>query len=293
MTCWSRGDFIEDRHYLEKAIAASDPERDKRLALRFQQDPGVSALYYLALVLFGLGHIDRARSLTEEAIGRAMGSGHLPTLVYAHFLKCVFEALQRNPERAAPHANALVTLAQEHGMPLWTAFGSFFNGWARSCAGDQERGMAQLRYGMILCREQEVMNFIALMVAVQAAAEADAGNLSDGLALIDAFLAETQPIKQPWFDAELHRQRGTLLLRRAGAASEAVEAAFHHALAIARSQQTRTFELRAAVALARLWLDQGKRREAYALLAPVYGCFTEGFDTKDLQEAKSLLAEPR
>ena len=94
-----------------------------------------------------------------------------------------------------------------------------------------------------------------------------------------------------WLYSELHRQRGALLLRRAPAEPEAADAAFRHALVIARNQQTRTFELRAAVALARLWRDQGKRREACDLLAPVYGWFTEGFDTLDLKEAKALLGE--
>jgi len=129
------------------------------------------------------------------------------------------------------------------------------------------------------------------MVGLQASAEANAGNVEDALAAIDAFVADTQPIEQRWLDAELHRQRGALLLRRISTEPEAAEAAFRRALMIARSQQTKTFELRAAVALARLWRDQSKRDEARDLLAAVYGWFTEGFDTPDFKEAKALLNE--
>jgi predicted ATPase len=136
-----------------------------------------------------------------------------------------------------------------------------------------------------------VLNWLAQMVVMQARAEANAGNIEDGLTRINDFLADAQPIKQRWLDAELHRHRGALLIRRTATEPEAAETAFKSALAIARSQQTKTFELRAAAALARLWHDQGKRVEARDLLAPVYGSFTEGFDTIDLKEARALLGE--
>ena len=130
-------------------------------------------------------------------------------------------------------------------MPVWIAVGTFYDGWARSCTGDLERGIAELRRGLALCHEVGVLNWIAQMVVIGAPAEADAGNVEEGLAAIDEFIAEEQPIKQRWLDAELHRQRGLLLLRRAPAEPEAAEAAFRRAIATARNQQTKTFELRA------------------------------------------------
>jgi predicted ATPase len=289
-TCWSGGDFAKGRQYLEKAVGSLAPESGSALALRFGQDPNVSALVSLGLVLFGLGEIDRARALVEQAMGRAVRSGHMPTLAYGHFYACVLETLSADPARAAPHANASVALGRTHGMPVWVAASSFFSGWTRSCAGD-ERGIVELRHALALCHERSVLNWLNLMVAVQAAAEADSNNVEDGIAVIDAFVADAQPVKQHWLDAELYRQRGALLLRRTPADPEAAEAEFQRALAIARRQQTKMFELRAAFALAQLWRLQGKRREAIDLLAPVYGRFTEGFDSSDLKQAKVLLEE--
>jgi predicted ATPase len=210
--------------------------------------------------------------------------------VYGQFVKGAFEVLAGSADRAAPHIKATVALGREHGMPLWIALGTFYDGWVLSCK-DPEHGMPELRRGLALCHEVGVFNWLTQMVVMQAGAEADAGYVEDGLTRIREFLADTQPIKQRWLDAELHRYRGTLLMHRAPTEPEAAEAAFKSALAVARSQQTKTFELRAAFALAQLWRDQGKVREARELLAPVYGWFTEGFDTRDLKEAKALLDE--
>jgi predicted ATPase len=129
------------------------------------------------------------------------------------------------------------------------------------------------------------------MAAIQAATEADAGQIEAGIAAVDGFVAETQPVKQHWLDAELYRLRGELLLQRTPAFSEEAEATLQRGIAVARVQRTKTFELRAAVSLARLWRDQGKVQQARELLGPVYGWFTEGFDARDLKEAKALLEE--
>jgi predicted ATPase len=289
-TWWLSGDYIRARENFEKAVAAMGSEGDNSLALRFGQDPGVSAAAYFALVLFDLGQIDRARSFAEQALGRALRSGHTATIVYGQFLKSAFEVLTGSPERAAPHAKATVALGREHGMPVWVAVGTFYQGWVLSYT-DPEHGIPELRRGLALCHEAGVLNWLAQMVVMQGRAEADAGYIEDGLTRINDFLADAQPIKQRWLDAELHRHRGALLVRRAPTEPEAAEAAFKSALAIARSQQTKTFELRASVALAQLWNDQGKRVEARDLLAPVYRSFTEGFDSIDLKEAKALLSE--
>jgi len=167
--------------------------------------------------------------------------------------------------------------------------GTFYDAWARHASKDGERAMAELRRGFALCYEVGVLNWVAQMIVMQAGAEGDAGRIEDGLATIGGFLTEAQPIKQRWLDAELHRLRGTLLLRRAPAEPESAEAAFKEALAIARRQETRIFELRAAVVLAKLWRDQGRLKEARDLLAPVYGQFSQGFDTADLKAAKAQL----
>ncbi len=259
-TRWFGGDYINARHYLEKAVAAAAPEDDSNLALRFGQDPSVAASIYLAFVLFGLSEIDRARAFAEKAVGRASRSGHMPTLVYGKFCMCAFDTVAGDLSRAAHYADATLALGREHGMPVWIAVGTFFDGWARGCAGDEQRGLPELRRGSMLCYDQPVLNWLALMDALQATAEADAGNVEAGLAAIDAFVAEKQPLKQHWLDAELHRRRGALLLRRVPAQAEAAEAAFQHALAIARSQKTKTFELRAPSHLPRYGAIRTSRR---------------------------------
>ncbi|HXW28280.1 MAG TPA: adenylate/guanylate cyclase domain-containing protein [Xanthobacteraceae bacterium] len=286
-TFWSGGDYVKARQYFDRAVAALPPESDRSLAMRFGQDPAVSAIAYFALVLFGLGEVDRARALAEQAFGRALRSGHTPTIVYGQFLKAVFEATAAGPDHTAPFASATLMLGREHGMPVWIAIGTFYDCWARHSTEDH--ALSELRRGLALCYEAGVLNWLAQMVVMQASAEGDAGHIDDGLARISGFLAETQPIKQRWLDSELYRHRGTLLMRRTPTEPESAEVAFKSALAIARTQQTRTFELRAAVALARLWYDKGKREEARALLAPVYAWFTQGFDTDDLKSAKALL----
>ena len=288
-TFWSGGDYVSALPFFDRAIAALPPESDRSLALRFGQDPAVSATAYFALVLFGRGEIDRARTFAEEALGRALRSGHTPTIVYGQFLRAVFETMAAGHEATAPFAEATLRLGREHGMPVWIAVGTFYDAWARHASKDGERAMAELRRGFALCYEVGVLNWVAQMIVMQAGAEGDAGRIEDGLATIGGFLTEAQPIKQRWLDAELHRLRGTLLLRRAPAEPESAEAAFKEALAIARRQETRIFELRAAVVLAKLWRDQGRLKEARDLLAPVYGQFSQGFDTADLKAAKAQL----
>jgi len=159
-TFWSGGDYIKGRHYLDKAVAAIGAVSDPTLALRFGQDPDVSAAAYSALVLFGLGEIDHARSLAGQAFGRALRSGHTPTVVYGQFLRCAFETLAEGALRAAPYANATLMLGREHGMPVWIAVGTFYDGWTRSCTGDLERGLPELRRGLTLCHEVGVLNWL-------------------------------------------------------------------------------------------------------------------------------------
>jgi len=288
-TYWSGGDYVRACHYFEKAIAVLPLEGDNGLAMRFGQDPAVSATAYFALVLFGLGQLDRARALAEMALARALRSGHIPTIVYGQFIRSAFEATAAGPNATAPFARDTLTLGREHAMPVWIGVGTFYDSWSRHRGQDRESLLPELHRGLALCHEVGVLNWLNQMVLMFAGAEAHVNAVDEGIARIDAFLREDQPIKQRWLDAELHRQRGLLLLRRTPADTEAAEAAFRDALAIARRQVTKTHELRAAVALARLWQTQGKHRQAIDLLAPTYDWFTEGLDTVDLKDAKALL----
>jgi predicted ATPase len=185
----------------------------------------------------------------------------------------------------------LLGLAREQVMPQWLAIGTFTLGWARWHSDDREAGLKEMRNGMALFREQGIRFPLLLCVVLLAEIEDEIGGIENADAILDDMLADAERTGQHYFDVELHRQRGALLLRKTPNNVAAAEVAFMRAIKVARSQQTRTFELRAAMSLARLWRDQGKVQQARELLASVYGWFTEGFDTRDLKEAKALLEE--
>jgi len=290
-TCWFLGDFVAARRHLEQALAGYDPERDRSLAFQFGQDVVVSAMINLAHVLWPLGELERARRLVEEALTLAMRSGHVPTMAYGQYYKCLFEAVARNAARALPHANALVDLSREHGLPFFLTSGTFYYGWTRWHAGDREAGTAEMRQGIALAREHGIGLAMPLYSLLLAEAEAEAGQIDAGFIRLDELLPEIERTGQRWIEAQLNRVRGELLIRHEPADTAAAEGAFMQSLAVARRQQTKTFELQAGTSLARLWRDQGKVQQARKLLAPVYGWFTEGFDTRDLKEAKALLEE--
>jgi len=286
-TDWFAGNFADARVSLECARATFDPERDSDLAFRFAQDLGVSIVAYLALVLWPLGEVDRAREVAEEMVARATKIGHVGTAVYGHFHFAMFEMMRRNPAAAAPHIEALIDLAHTHEMPTWTAYGSFLRPWSRRHLDGPDAGLSEMRAGIAACREQGLGNFIPFIAAGLAEVEVEAGEIEAALATIDRVIADSERTGQRWFDAESHRIRGDILLKRDPA--NTAEEAFLTAIAIAQQQKARSFELRAAMSMARLWRDHSKRDAARELLAPVYSWFTEGFDTLDLKEAKALL----
>ena len=290
-TCWLQGDFIGARMHLENSLAIYDSERDRDFAFRFGQDTGVSAMIILALTLWPLGEIKGASQCADEATTQAALSTHVATEAFAHGYKSLFEMMRRDAGCALHEGEVLLGLAREHVMPQWLAIGTFTLGWARWHSGDREAGEKEMRNGMALFREQGIRFPLPLCAVLLAEIEDELGRIEHALAILDDALADAERTGQHHFDAELHRQRGALLLRKTPNDVTAAEAAFIRAIEVARSQQTRTFELRAAMGLARLWRYQGKPQQARELLAPVYGWFTEGFDTRDLKEAKALLTE--
>ena len=290
-TCWLQGDFIGARLHLENSLAIYNTERDREFAFRFGQDSGVSAMIVLALTLWPLGEIKRASQYADEATTQAARSTHVATVAFAHGFKSLFEMMRRDAGCALHEGEVLLGFAREHVMPQWLAIGTFTRGWARWHSGYREAGEKELRNGMALFREQGIRFPLPLCAVLLAEIEDAIGRIEHAVALLDNTLADAERTGQHHFDVELHRQRGALLLRKTPNDVAAAEGAFIRAIEVARSQQTRTFELRAAISLARLWRDQGKPQQARELLAPVYGWFTEGFDTLDLKEAKALLEE--
>jgi predicted ATPase len=247
--------------------------------------------HYLAQVKGLLGRHGRARELIEEAVARANESGHVPTRAAAYQFKALFEILRGDAEAAQREAEILLQLSQQYGLALFLAMGALTAGWARARGGQLEIGAAELRQALTDYTKQGARLFAPFYQGLLAEIEAEGRGAAGALTQIDEALALSARMGARWTDAFLHRIRGEILLKRDPTDTAPAEEAFLTAIAVAQQQKARSFELQAAMSLARLWRDQGKPQQARELLAPVYGCFTEGFDTPDLKEAKALLDE--
>jgi hypothetical protein len=294
-TCWFEGDYVNARAHLEPAQAAYNAERDRALALHFGQDIGVSAMVFLALALLPSAltypEVDRARQVLEEALAHAVRSENPQTLAYAHCFAFVFWAMLHDSDRATESANSVIGLAREHGMQFWFAYGTCQEGWVRWHAGDREAGEKRLRERITFIRQQGQF-LLPFHEALLAAVEAESGRLESGIAILGSIVAEAEQTEQRWYLSEVHRQRGELLLRREPADFAASEVELLRAIDIALTQRARKFELRATLALAKLYRGKGIEEKARALLAPVVEAF-DGQVFPEIVEAKRLLAGAR
>jgi predicted ATPase len=182
-------------------------------------------------------------------------------------------------------------VATEQGFPFWRAVGTIYRGWVKVNNGNAVEGISVLRTGLTAFRATGAETVVPHFIALLATACEIAGQIRESLILLDEALRIVERTGERWFEAELNRHKGQLLLRQGH--SEAAEELYRKALSIAQEQEAKLWELRAAASLARLRRDQGRRAEARVLLAPVYGWFTEGFDIPDLKEAKALLKSLR
>jgi class 3 adenylate cyclase/predicted ATPase len=283
------GEYAAARMHLEQGIALADPTAQRALALRLGVAPGVRCLAHAAHALWCLGYPAQAVGRSQEALALAQALSHPRSLVMARHFAAFLHHRRREAPAVQVQADSLLPLATAQGFPLWVGYGTFWRGWALAVQGQGAVGLAQMRHGMaaILATGQTLTRPLCLVLLAEAAGHA--GQVEEGLRLLAEALASLETSGRGDLLAEVHRLQGELLLRHATLDAAQAEACFHQALAIARRQQAKSWELRAAMSLARLWQQQGKRQEARELLAPIYGWFTEGFDTADLQEAKALL----
>ena len=291
-TLLSLGELARAREHLEHAMALYDPQQHRPQVSGSHQDLGVLCHVHAASVLGMLGYPDQARQRSQAALRLAQELAHPYSLTLALASTAVSHIHLGDFPAAQAQAEAAIALATEQGFALWLAQGTFLRGWALAAQGQVEEGMAQMRQGLDALRATGDRSALG-REAVLAEVLGHAGQADAGLRLLAEALAAVPTTGERVFEAEMHRCKGELLLVQAGNRQPwaEAEACFRHALDVARQQQAKSWELRAAISLSRLWQRQGKRATAYELLAEVYGWFTEGFDTADLKEAKALLEE--
>jgi predicted ATPase len=288
-----QGRFASSLSHAERAREVYDPTRHRSLDLMLAIDPGVVASAYAGLNLALLGRLDCALARSREAVTLARTLEHPFSLCVALCWATLVHSV-RGELRATEHtATETITLADARGFPLFAGLGRVFRGWslAQRDTGSAEFGLAEMKDGLALAAGTGNQAGAPLVLGLLAEAQQRASRHAEVLATAEGALAQATQTGQLLWDSALHRLRGESLLAAQPAGDEEGETCLIRAVDVARSQQARLFELRAATSLARLWRDQGRSSEARALLAPVYGWFTEGFDTGDLVAARVLLEE--
>ena len=279
------GEFRQALAHNEQGRVLYDRQRHHSLAFQYGGvDPGLYSLSMCALVLWILGYPDQAQRRNNEAVALAQQLAHPHSLGYTLCMATEFRQFRRETQVVQEQAAASVAYTTEHGLSLWLSRGTIQQGWGLVEQGHGEAGIEHLRQGLAAYRATGAGLWLGYLLTLLAEAYGKVGQPEEGLRAVAE--AETL-VDQKFNEAELHRMKGQLTLQAGNPQEAAV--CFHTAIEVARKQEAKSWELRAATSLARLWQEQGKTTEAQELLAPVYGWFTEGFDTADLQEAKALL----
>ena len=289
-THWFAGEYVEAQEHLEWALALFQPGRDDDLAFRFGQDPGVAAMLNLAITLWPIGDVGRAVSLVGAGEARIAALAHAHTRVYGNNHAAMFELMRGNYSRAVPRAIEVARLAREHDLSLWRAAGIFLDGLARAQGGAPGGGLEDMIRGIELQRDQSVLTLDGLLKIALAEVEARAGDVDRAVAILDEALATSERTGHRAFDAELNRIRGEMLLKRDPASPAPAEDAFQTAIAVAKHQGTRSFQLRAALALVKLDRSTGRAAGAHAVLASALEGFSPTPEMAEIAEAQALLA---
>jgi predicted ATPase len=309
------GEFTLAQDHLEQGIAVQNPQQHPFRTFLYGQDPRVGCLSYSAAILWSLGYSDQALKKIRKALALAYELSHPFSLAFALVTAAVLHQFRREPQAAREHAEACITLSTEQGFALVLAWGTILRGWAVAEQGQGEEGIPQLLQGLAAHRTTGTGSNRTYFLACLVEAYGKTGQTKEGLTTLADALAMADKIGERYYEAELYRLKGTLTLQSQASLGQVktgqdksedantrpltpdpqagAEACFLKAIEIARKQQAKSWELRATTSLARLWQQQGRMKEAHEMLAVVYNWFTEGLDTKDLQEAKALLESLR
>jgi predicted ATPase len=318
-TLFQLGDLTSARSHLEQGLALYDPQKHHALAGLYGEDPGVSCRTFAAWIMWHLGYPDQALQYARTVKKIAEELAHPFSLAQALSFGAAVHLFRREGKRVQEMAEALTPLCREQGFALWLAGGKLLHGGALTEQGQGEAGIAEMRQGLADWRATGAAICWPCFLGLLAEAHGKVGQPEEGLGVLAEALEASRTSGEVWYDAELYRLKGQLTLQSKpvedkskvsrgqvkgkseitnpqplapGTQAEAeAEAYFLKAIEIARQQSAKSLELRSAVSLSRLWQSQGKITEARALLSEIYGWFTEGFDTADLQEAKVLLEE--
>jgi predicted ATPase len=292
------GEFLSAREHLEQAIALYSPEQHQFCAFVYGSDPGVYSGSLLSRTLWYLGYPDQAMKVLEDTLRLARQIKHPVSQGLALISACSSYRNYRQPQKVREMADQAIAIGTEHGLTQ-IVFAMIMGGWATAILDDQDAGIAQMQRALDAIRATGTKVTIPSYGLLLAEALGLAGRAREALALLDEALATATQITELHAEAEMFRLKGELLLQQdegttgaiGGAPDDSAEDCFRQAIAVAQRQHARSWELRAVTSLSRLYQRQGKRAEALPMLAKAYNSFSEGFDTADLRDAQSLLAE--
>jgi class 3 adenylate cyclase/predicted ATPase len=287
-----RGDHQVALAHFERTLALCDrTDRRPPMFMPVVSDIRVATLNFVPLILLWRGDIGQAIARSHAALAAAEELGDAYTLSHVFHLNCWLHQHLDNPTTVRERAEAAMKLSAEHGFELWKIHAAFWCGWAQAAAGAIAAGAAQMRSAIAAKKGLGLINQVPFSLGLLAETCTKAGEPAQARDLLTEALTIVDRTQERWFEAELHRLMAEALLADSPRDSAKVEASLGHALAVARAQEARFWELRVATSLARLWHEREKCTEARDLLAPIYGSFIDGFDTRALKEAGALLAE--
>jgi predicted ATPase len=295
LTLFWLGEFTTAEEHLEQGIALYSLQPHRSHTFLYEQDAGVGSFVYAAWSLWVLGYPGQALKRSQEGLSLAQTLDHSFSLAVAQGGETLVRQLRREAQVARGWAETNIALSTEHGFAFWVTWESILRGWTLVEQGQGEEGIEQMSRGLAAYRATGAEIIRPYNLALLAEGYGKVGRVEEGLTLLNEALGAVDTTGERMWEAELYRLRGELTLQSSVQSLESrvkeAEGWLLKAIEVSQRQQAKSLELRAVMSLSRLWQQQGKRVEAYKLLAELYSWFTEGFDTKDLQEARALLAE--
>jgi len=308
ITFFHLGEVARVGEHFEKALSLYDPERYRDDAFFYSQNPGVIMRCHAAWALWFLGQPDQALTRIKEALTLARELTEPHGLAHALFFAAILHQLRREEPMAQENAKAVISFSREHGLVMYQAMGTIVQAWALLKQGRAEHAVEQMRQGLAALQATGTERVRPHFLALLAEAMDTDRQVEEGLRLLEEAQALIDRNGERYYQAELYRLKGELLLKQSTARTVAqaarggdavveteasavtdAEACFYQAIKLAQGQKAKSLELRAVISMARLYQNQGRQKEARSLLAPIYDTFTEGFDTMDLRESKALL----